>query len=240
MDVQNSLSSFVQQLMIEHKNSVEIWKKFTDALNSTKESVVVNIEDDSGNIDRIQIPSFGWLKAQVERLDNNVQNLSGLNNSSAVNRNPDGTFSQIILNTLDREAPSLTTLASPTSFDFKNNWFFENFLNPLIYVNFELTGQIDTRTDKAIVRRYILNIATDDELDYFNVNYDGRNDIDIDLLEEDLTQQRLQYFTDEEVRTIPYQENIFFGSFDVIKIFDDTIDEIADITSETKRKKKYK
>jgi len=240
MDVQNSLSSFVQQLMIEHKNSVEIWKKFTDALNSTKESVVVNIEDDSGNIDRIQIPSFGWLKAQVERLDNNVQNLSGLNNSSAVNRNPDGTFSQIILNTLDREAPSLTALASPTSFDFKNNWFFENFLNPLIYVNFELTGQIDTRTDKAIVRRYILNIATDDELDYFNVNYDGRNDIDIDLLEEDLTQQGLQYFTDEEVRTIPYQENIFFGSFDVIKIFDDTIDEIADITSETKRKKKYK
>ena len=239
-EIQNSLSSFVKDLLTEHKNSVEIWKKFTDALNSTKETVTVNVDNGNGTIEKIQIPSFGWLKSQVERLDNNVKSLSGLGESSAINRLEDGTFQQIILNTLSREAPSITSLSVPTAFDFKNNWFFENFLNPLLYVNFNLSGQIDPKTERAIVRRYILNISNSDELDYFNVNYNNRNDIDIDSFEEDITAQGIEYFTDEEVRAIPYQENQFYGTFDVIKIFDENVEDIANITSETKRRKRYK
>ena len=58
----NSISTLLPQLLRLFNNSLESFEKVNEAITSSRESVAVDVQNDDGTIQRLTIPSFGFLK----------------------------------------------------------------------------------------------------------------------------------------------------------------------------------
>ena len=152
---QNSISSLVAQFLRLQKNSLEIINGLNEVAVSTNNTVSIEVLDEQGLPKNANIPSYGFLRGEIQRLDNNIKSLAGIGDTSATVRNPDGTYSQVFKYDILREPRPLTNLGVPSTFSVKDNWFFESFLSPLLYININVTGQIADAADRIVVKRII-------------------------------------------------------------------------------------
>jgi hypothetical protein len=219
----NSISSLLAQFLRLQKNSLEIINKLSNATTSKEDIVSVEFIDENNNASTISIPSWGYIINEIKRLDSNIKRLSGLEDGDANVRNADGTVSRIYeaKPLIDPTAPA--NLQVPSNFKFRSNHFFESFLNPLLFVSFNLDGQVDPETKRVFVKRIIANTATDAQKNYFDTNLKGRNDIsDIDLMNS-LTGQGITYTIDESPEDLPLRVIRYKGDFAVLRVFDTTV-----------------
>jgi len=142
----NSISTMLPELLRLFNNSLESFEKVNQAITSSNESVTINIQNNDGTNARVTIPSFGYLKNSVDRLQSNIDTITNLNGADSSIRLADGTFRKLVLAKLPTEAPDLSSINSINTFDIKPNWFFEELINPLLYVSFDLTGQVPIDT----------------------------------------------------------------------------------------------
>jgi hypothetical protein len=176
---QNSISSLVAQFLRLQKNALEIINGLNEVATSTNETVSIEVLDDNGNPTTASIPSYGYLRAQIDRIDGNIQSLAGISSGSTV-RNPDGTYSQVFkAEPLKNPAP-LSNLSVPATFQTRDNWFFESFLSPLLYVSIDVTGKIQESSDRILIKRIIANTTNQAQRDFFDNSLKGRNDISYD------------------------------------------------------------
>ena len=131
---QNSISSLVAQFLRLQKNSLEIINGLNEVATSTNENVQIELLDENGLPSFSSIPAYGYLRSEIERLDSNIQSLAGLGDNFATVRNPDGTYSQVYRAEPLRDPAQLTNLQVPSTFATRDNWFFESFLSPLLYI----------------------------------------------------------------------------------------------------------
>jgi len=220
---QNSISSLLAQFLRLQKNSLEIMNGLTEATVSTNETVSIEVLDEQGLPKNANVPSYGYLKSQIDRLDNNVKALAGIGETSATVRNPDGTYSQIFKYSTLREPPRITNLEVPSTFSVKDNWFFESFLNPLLYININVTGQIQDLADRIVVKRIIANTETDEQKQYFDLQLKGRNDLSYDQFISLLGDNGIGYFVDEDIVQLPLRTLRYIGGFSVLGYYDDTV-----------------
>ena len=83
----------------------------------------------------------------------------------------------------DLETVQNSTFTVPSSFKVKNNWFFESFLNPLLYISLDISSILTDDIDQFVVKRVILNIANNDDFSkYFDENYKGKKEEFIPLI----------------------------------------------------------
>jgi hypothetical protein len=70
--ISNSLSYFLEQALILEKNSLETVSKINDAVTSQKDTVTLTLTDpkNPSNTIKYSIPSFGFLKSEIERRKN--------------------------------------------------------------------------------------------------------------------------------------------------------------------------
>ncbi len=219
----NSISSLLAQFLRLQKNSMEIINKLSNATTSNQDIVSVEFLDDNNQTSTVSIPSWGYILNEIKRLDSNIKALSGLDDGNANVRNADGTVSRIYQSTplVDPIAPA--NLQVPSAFKFRSNYFFESFLNPLLFVTFNLDGQVEAGTKRVYVKRIIANTTSDVQKNYFDSNLKGRNDIsDLQFMTE-LTGQGITYFIDEDTVDLPLQVIRYTGSFSVLRVFDQTI-----------------
>ena len=134
----NSIQTLLPELLRLFNNSLESFEKVNQAITSSRDSVTVNIQNNDGTNARITIPSFGYLKNSVDRLNTNINTLTNFNDASSSIRLPDGTFRKLVLAKLPTEALDLTQLNSINQFNVKPNWFFEELINPLLYISFNI------------------------------------------------------------------------------------------------------
>src|ERR1022692_4116021 len=132
MKTQNSFSTALSQFLRLNTNALTIFERINEAITSSAQTVTVDLFDDNNNLTKITIPSFGYLQQQITNLQNNVANLSGTGTGDSNVRLPDGTFRKIIVSELEVPAANITTIATPTQFEYNNNWFFDQFLNPTL------------------------------------------------------------------------------------------------------------
>jgi len=236
----NSISTLLPELLRLFNNSLESFEKVNQAITSSNESVTINIQNNDGTNSRVTIPSFGFLKNSVDRLQSNIDTITNVNGSNSSIRLSDGTFRKLVLAKLPTEANSLTSINSIENFNIKPNWFFEELINPLLYISFDLTGQVPIDTERAIIQRFILNTNTQAKVNYFTNNFEGRADINYDTFLQQIVERNISYVLDEAVVDLPPRVKRYTGNFSVVRISDATVTEEINGVTVTSQKKQYK
>lgn len=240
MGTKNSITSLLEQFMILQRNSLEIISKISEATTSNQESVPMTMISDSGETTQYMIPSFGFLTKEISRIDSNILQLSGLGDASTIITLPDGTTKKIFEASILRDPEAISTLQVPQEFRIKNNWFFESFLNPLLYVSFDVTGMVPEDMRKAVVKRIIVAANSDEQKKFFDDNYKGKNDIQYQQFLINLDRQNIAFFVDEDTVDLPLSIVRFKGTFDVLRITDEEVDVTSNSKTITVKKRKYK
>ena len=219
---QNSISSLLAQFLRLQKNSLEILNGLNEAAVSTNDTVSIEVLDEAGLPKNANVPSYGYLRGEIQRIDNNIKSLAGIGENSSTVRNPDGTYSQVFKVSTLKEPARLTNLPVPSTFSVKDNWFFESFLSPLLYININVTGQIADSADRIVVKRIIANTTTDAQKEYFDLQLKGRNDLSYDEYIQLLSDNGIGYFVDEDIIQLPLRTIRYIGDFGVLSYYDDT------------------
>lgn len=237
---QNSISTILPQLLRLYNNNVTAYEKITEAVTSSQQTVTIDLTDGTGSTKKLQVPSFGYLKSEIDRLDQNIKTLTNFNvggNSSLLLS--DGTFRKIILSSLLSEAKDLSSIPTVNTFEVKDNYFFDNFLTPLLYVTFNLTGQVPNQTEEALIKRVFLTLDTPQKITYFNQNFKGVNTLDYTTFLIDLDDNQISYIEDESVTSLPPNKNRFYGDFDIVDITSSNVTQVVNSVQNSQTQKLF-
>lgn len=224
--ISNSLSYFLEQALILEKNSLETVSKVSDAVTSKKDTVTITLTDpnDSSKNITYSIPSFGYLKSEIERLDNTIKTMSNLESGSGSRiQLSDGSYRKIIASKLACEAPTITYTNNITNFNFKSNWLFEDMMNPYLYANVDLSNCIPTETERVLIQRYILNCNTNKQLNYFDSIKSNSTKINYKNFLKGLLNNGITYVLDENYYDLPPVRKRYSGEFTIKRIMDNTL-----------------
>lgn len=235
MSAQNSISQLLEQFLELNTNSLETFNRINEAIATDKETVTLDLYDpNTKELKSVQIPAFGYLKRELERLDANVKSITAIDGNSANVRLKDGTFRRIYSSRLKGPAPSIKSLAAPTQFNTKLNEFFEDFLNPLLTVRLDVSGQLPIETERVYVERYIFDSNDPATVDIFDDRYKAQSDIDYTQFRAYLADNELQYYVDTNLTDMPIRTMQYYGSFDVVQINNQQRNIIVDGVTQTK------
>ncbi len=230
-----SLSSLLNNLLRINQNSLEIMDKLSDITTSGADTVEIEVIDANNQISKVFVPSYGQIKADINRIDNNIKQLSGIGESNANIQLEDGSFRKLLLSNLKIEGNTIGTMSTPTEFNTKTNWFFESFLNPLLYVSFNFTGQVPPDTERCKLQRFILNLNTQAQKDAWANELNGQSSLDYTAFFQTLLKYNITYFLDEDVIDMPPRDLRFYGDMNVLRVFDEVVEEVIDGATFTKR-----
>jgi len=236
----NSIQTMLPELLRLFNNSLESFEKVNQAITSSRDSVTINIQNNDGTNARVTVPSFGYLKNSVDRLNTNINTLTNFNDANSSIRLPDGTFRKLVLAKLPTEALDLTAMNSVNEFNIKPNWFFEELINPLLYISFDITGQAPSDTERAIVQRYILDTNSQSKINFFDSEYNGNAELDRDTFLQQIVEKNIAYVLDEAVVDLPPRDKRYSGNFSVIRIGEESVTETVNGISQTVVQKLYK
>ena len=224
--ISNSLSYFLEQALILEKNSLETVSKVSDAVTSQKDTVTLTLTDpkDSSKTITYSIPSFSYLKSEIERLDNTLKTMSNLESGTGGRiQLSDGTYRKIIASKLACEAPTITTTNNITNFNFKSNWLFEDMMSPYLYANVDLSGSVPVETEKVLIQRYILNCTNTKQLEYFDSIKNNSTKIDYKNFLKGLLNNGITYVLDESYYDLPPIRRRYSGEFEIDRILENTL-----------------
>ena len=224
--ISNSLSYFLEQALILEKNSLETVSKVSDAVTSQKDTVTITLTDPKNPSKTItySIPSFGYLKAEIERLDNTLKTLSNIDSSTGGRvQLSDGSYRKIVTSKLACEAPTITTTNNITNFNFKSNWLFEDMMNPYLYANVDLSNCVPTETERVLIQRYILNCTTEKQKNYFNSIKNNSTKVEYKNFLKGLLNNGITYILDENYYDLPPLRRRYSGEFEVDRILENTL-----------------
>lgn len=231
----NSFSTIIADFVRLQNNSLEIIQKLNAATISSAEAVNVTVKDNDGNEQVYTLPSFGYLKSSIDRLDNTIQKMMGLDNSDAFIRQADGSFLKIIQSKTIVDPSPVGSVAVPSKFITENNWFFESLMTPALKVSIDITRYVKQEESKISVKRIILNTDNETKINHFDSFYSGRNDIDYTKMIVDLQKNGIQYFIDEDVLNLPLGVVRYTGDIIIVNFEDREITN----TDGTINKKRY-
>ena len=225
-----TLTTLLGDLLALQNNGYEIISKLSEVVSSKSDTVEINVLDPNnrGAFKTVRVPSFGSLKEQISILNKNFESLSGIGETNSNVQLSDGSFRKILVSSLKREAADIQRMQTLTNFKSRENWFFESFLNPLMYVSFDLTDQIKSNTEEVEVSRYILNLDSFEKNQVFNEKLKGKSDVIYEDFVNILLDNGISYFLDRDVITTPPRTVRFWGNLSIIGLEDETVSESVD------------
>lgn len=238
MAIQSSFPKVADQVISFNKNIVDILTKINTVTTTTEPSVNVQIFDDNGVLRNFAIPSVNSLKAEIERLNNNINSLYSIDTTGSLIQTSPNNFKKLITVDLNREPAPISSLGAVNSFKATNNWFFDSMLNPMLSVEIDLSGQVEDNVRKVQIRRYIVDFTKDangtitntgqSALNSFNQTFRGNSNIAITDFENwhrttpgvvSPSNPRM----DEQVFDLEPNELLYEGVFSVLKIQEDRL-----------------
>jgi hypothetical protein len=239
MAIQSSFPKIADQILTFNKNIIELLTKLNSVATSTNPTVSVDIVDENGVLTQYQIPSTASLKTDIERLNNNINSLYSIDAAGAMIQNTTtNKFKKIITVDLNREPNQIASLNTITSFTAKPNWFFDSLTDPMLSVEFDLSGKIEDNVRKCLCRRYIVDFAKEasglftnlgqSAITSFNTLFKNNTNIGIEEFENwhkttpgivDPLNPRF----DEQVFDLEPNSLLYDGEFSVLRIQEDRI-----------------
>jgi len=230
---QNSFSELIENFITLQNNAFLVLQNISESVTSEADSVSFVLSDIDGKTElTYSIPTYSYLKKFIDRIDNTLTAMLGMNETNkAVVRNADGSFSTIYKMNLNKEPKKIVTLKAPGTFSTKPNWFFEDYLNPYLYVSFDVSDYVEQTDKRIMVKRIIVNANTPVEKQHFKDLYDNKNTISYNDLISDLERNGTTYIVDEEVKELPIPTLKYSGKFVIV----DTLDDLEDNPSTISR-----
>jgi hypothetical protein len=239
MPIQSSFATVAEQIASFNSNIVEILSKINSLSTTTDPNVDIRIFDSNGVLTTYSLPSFTFLKSEIERLNNSINSLYSIDTTGAlIQTTSQNQFKKIITVDLNREPNPIATLEPVTEFKTEKNWFLDSMLNPILKVEFNLSDKIENNVRKCLIRRYIIDFATDGNgnlttngqaaLTSFNNLYRNQTNIDIQEFENwhkttsGLVEPNNPNY-DEQMFDLEPNTILYDGVFNVIKIEEDSI-----------------
>jgi hypothetical protein len=230
----NSFATILADFIRLQNNSIEQLQKVSQAVTTNADTITVNQTNIDGSTSTFTLPSFGYLKSSIDRIDTTLSKLMGFDGSDAYVRLPDGTFKKIYQSKNIVDPSPVGQVTVPSTFIAENNWFFESLMSPALKVSIDVSRYVPQQESKIFVKRMILSLDSNEKLDYFNSQIKGRNDINyVDFLIS-LQRANITYFLDEEVVDLPLSVVRYTGNFTVVNIEDRTFSN-PDGSTSTKR-----
>lgn len=240
MSGKNSISQLLEQFLELNTNSLETFERINEAISTQKDTVSIDLYDNkTKTMKTIQIPAFGYLKAEIERLDSNVKAISGIDASSANLRLKDGSYRRLHTAKLKGPSKAITSLNAPREFNTKLNDFFEDFLNPLLTINLDVNGQIPTDTERSFIERIIINSTDLKSTDFFDEKYKGQSNLSYNEVIDGLKDNEIDYHIDSNITDMPIRKVQYVGGFDVINVTNTQRTQIVDGVTQTKSVKLF-
>jgi hypothetical protein len=227
METKHTLSDVLKRIVVDIDNMNSFLMSLENVLESKSENVSVTQTKDDGSTYTINVPSFGYLKGKIDDINTRFDTLLSTNSDVIGIKSSTGDVRKFELkktSQLLEELESIQTasVAVPNEFRVKNNWFFESFLNPLLYVSLDIAGILTDDIDRFVVKRIIINsVNNDDAASFFDASYRGRNDVSLATLKADLDANAFDYFEDDNVVDLETAINRYKGTFDVLRILEE-------------------
>jgi hypothetical protein len=228
METKHTLSAVLSRLVVDIDNMNSFLFSLQNILESSSENVTVSQTKVDGSAVNITVPSFGYMKGKIEDINTKFDTLISANSDVIGIKSSNGDIRKFELKKTsqlikDLEAVPNSTFTVPSAFKVKNNWFFESFLNPLLYVSLDISQILTDDIDQFVVKRVIVNsVNNDDVATFFDTNYKGQNDLSYSALIQELNDNGIDFFEDDNTVDMEVSVNRYKGSFDVLKIIEET------------------
>ena len=237
MNQKNSFVSLAEEIAAMNRNSVEIVTKLNNIVTSQDSAVSITLVDGEGNKTDYYMPTVGYLKKEIDRINSNIKRLAGIESTTNI---IDGkSVRKIFTVDINKEPYPVNELNKITTFKPINNYFFESLMNPLLSINIDLTDKVTNSVNKVLSRRYIVNFEknedgslTIDGLTAYNIfsdNFLNKTDININDFVNWYDNQIIGLVKDvvkpydEQIFDLSINESNYHGIFSVIKTETDTI-----------------
>lgn len=183
----NSFITVSEQIVNYNNNVLNLLSQFNSLTISNDNSVQVDITDENRVLTTYDLPSWGFLQTEIQRLNNNINSLYAITENGAEIQTAENVWRKIVLVDVNEEPNQIQDLGNINNFGSSRNHFFDGLLNPNLYINIDLTDKINDKVRHIMVRRYILEFMRNSDgsltnsgqvaLDSFNSTFRGKNDI---------------------------------------------------------------
>lgn len=213
----NSFTETTNDLVKQVNIALESMAKMNQSMTTENDSVIITVEGNDpitgdSSTYTYSIPSYQYTMAELSRITNTVDTFVSGNGVVLLN---DGTYRQVSTIPVAKAPTKITSVAAPTKFQTKSNWFFESMLFPILYVQFNLKGKIDDRSDRVVVKRVIFDNYDDTETQWFKTNVIGTTWTYYDLTTF-LNENNKNYWEDQETKDLPLKTRKYRGNFKII------------------------
>lgn len=238
MAVKSSFAEVSEQIITYNENVLELLSKLDELTTSDKSSVNIKYVDQFGVLTEYQVPSIGYLKSEITRLNNNMNTLYSIDSNGALIQTANNKFKKIITVNLNSEPNTIDSLSVLSNFKADKNWFFDGLLNPILSVELDLEGKVKDDVRDALVRRYIVSFSKDESgsltslgqsaLNSFNEQFRNKTNISLEDFEywHKTTPgivSGLDPNYDQQMFSLEPNELLYDGLFSVLKMEEDTI-----------------
>ena len=236
-NINSSFHTVAEQIITYNNNVVQILSDINSLTSTNSSTVTLNLMNSNGANVAVALPSFSYLKAEIDRLNNNINTLYGLNSNGATIQTSTNSFQRIVTVDLNLEPKDIASIAVPTTFVSQKNYLFDALLDPELFIKIDLTGQINSDVKEILSRRYIVNFEVDasgtftsngtSALNSFNTLFKGQSNIVLDdfLIWQQTTPGVLfpsqPEYIEETIHLVP-NELQYYGIFSVLKSEIDT------------------
>ena len=213
-------NSFTQNVIDLTKN-VNMALASMEAMNEslTTENDTVNIEVEGTDpvtgdpsTYTYAIPSYPYILSQLNRITNTVDTFVSGNGVVLLN---DGTYREVSTVPVAKSPAEISEVSAPSKFKTRSNWFFEDMIFPQLYVEFDLKGKIDDRSDRVVVKRVIFDNFNDEETQWFKDTFIGQTYTYEQVLNILATNGK-RYWEDDQVQNLPLLPTPYTGEFLII------------------------
>ena len=182
--VQSSFPKVAEQIINYNKNIIDILTNLSKITETQNTTIDFTVADENGAAKTYTMPSLLGIQKELQRLESNIKSLYSIDGpGSLIRTEGSNNFKKIITIDLNREPQDLGIISSVVKFKQSPNWFFDSLLNPLLSVEFDLSG-IEDNVRKILSRRYIVDFAKNTDgtitplgqsaLNSFNDNFVGK------------------------------------------------------------------